>query len=101
MIPLSFQTTTTSLQIGCIVKTDRHNPHERIHSVGGVANGSAWRRTQAQVIADIESRQRAYYVTGGGRTVKVIVATHNGHKYIKPENDGIHPDNLLALPSCR
>jgi hypothetical protein len=32
--------------------------------------------------------------------VNVIVATHNGNKYIKTEADGIHPDNLLALPEC-
>jgi hypothetical protein len=30
----------------------------------------------------------------------VIVAVHNGHKYIKTKADGIQPDNLLSLPEC-
>jgi len=31
----------------------------------------------------------------------VIVAVHNGRKYLKTAADGYSPDNLLALPECR
>jgi hypothetical protein len=87
--------------ISCINKTNRNDPHDRIHSVGGVNNDkSRWKQSQQQTIQEIESGDWEFYVSGGGRTVKVIVAKHNGNKYIKTENDGIHPDNLLALPEC-
>ena len=42
----------------------------------------------------------AYYVSRGGYQVNVIVAQRLGHKYLKTENDGEQPDNLLALPEC-
>jgi len=88
-------------RIRCINKTDRLNPHERIRSVGGVnPDGGRWKQSQQQTIQDIESGEWEFYVSQAGRTVNVIVATHNGNKYIKTEADGIHPDNLLALPEC-
>jgi len=35
------------LHIRCVVRTDRTNAHERIHSVGGVKpEGSRWKLTQ-------------------------------------------------------
>ncbi|MDB5198752.1 MAG: hypothetical protein JWO92_715 [Chitinophagaceae bacterium] len=88
-------------QISCINKSDRYNPHERITHVGGKdIYGSKWRVTQQETIRRIESKESEYYVHAGGRTVNVIVATHNGNKYIKTERDGIQPDNLLSLPEC-
>lgn len=86
------------IQITCIIKSDRFNPHERITHVGGVG----WKKTQETVIQEIESGSRSYYVHAAGRTVDVIVATsHYGHKYLKTTADGIEPDNLLALGTCR
>ncbi|MFI5246011.1 MAG: DUF3892 domain-containing protein [Gemmatimonadales bacterium] len=35
-----------------------------------------------------------------GKSVWVIIATHNGNEYLKTEADGVHPNNLLALPEC-
>ncbi len=29
-----------------------------------------------------------------GDLVRLVVATHSGHEYVKMENDGIQPDNL-------
>jgi hypothetical protein len=92
----------TRVQISCINKADRQNPHERIQNIGGVrADGVHWKRSQQQAVIDIESGTYAYYVSAAGRTVDVIVATHNGNKYIKTTADGVHPDNLLALADCR
>lgn len=59
------------------------NPHERIQNIG------------------TESGKWQFYVSVGGLTVDVIVATSQyGHKYIKTLADGVHPDNLLSLPEC-
>jgi Protein of unknown function (DUF3892) len=88
-------------RISCINKTDRYNPHERIRNVGGVnPNNSRWKQSQQQTIQEIESGEWEFYVSVGGHTVDVIVATHMGNKYIKTVADGLHPDNLLALPEC-
>jgi hypothetical protein len=29
---------------------------------------------------------------------EVIIGTHNGHRYLKTQNDVVHPDKLLSLP---
>jgi hypothetical protein len=37
----------------------------------------------------------------GGQTVWVIVArSAAGNKYLKTQNDGEQPNNLLSLPEC-
>ena len=88
-------------EVKCINKTDRYNPHERIRNIGGVnPDGSRWRITQPDAIAGIESGKWTFYVNRAGRTVEVVVATHNGNKYIKTEADDVQPDNLLELPEC-
>ncbi len=87
-------------RVQCINKTHRTNPHERISHIGGIDGGTRWKLTQPDAIDGIESGKWSFYVMEGGRTVDVIVATHNGHKYLKTENDGVHPDNLLSLPEC-
>jgi hypothetical protein len=85
-----------SKHVSCINKTHRMDPHDRIHSIGG----PGWRITQTQAIADIERDPSSYYVNVSGVSVWVIVADHNGNKYIKTHNDGVHPNNLLSLPEC-
>ena len=91
----------TSVEIKCIVKSDRENPHERIKAVGGVnGDGSRWRLPEDDAIRGIETGKYAFWTQGGGKVADVIVATHLGRKYLKTVADGYSPDNLLSLPEC-
>jgi hypothetical protein len=84
------------LQITCINKTNRFNPHERIQNIGG----PGFKFSQPDAIRYIESGAHSFFVQVRGYSVGVIVAVHNGNKYIKTQNDGVQPDNLLSLPEC-
>ena len=94
--------TTITVQILCINKTDRFNPHERIRSIGGVnPDGKRWKLSQEDGIAGIESKKWRFYVSVDGDSVWVVVAeSHHGNKYLKTEPDGDQPNNLLSLPEC-
>lgn len=91
----------STLQVECITKRpSHHDPHERIQGIGGTANGGWW-HPEEQAIQNIELRVHSYFVMVNGRRVDVIVATHNGRKYLKTTADGYAPNNLLNLPECR
>ena len=91
-----------SIEIKCINKSDRYDPHERILRVGGINQaGERWSRSQTEAIAGIESGKWSFHVHRGGHTVRVVVAVSRfGNKYLKTEADGEQPDNLLSLPEC-
>ncbi len=94
------------VQISCINRTTRTDPHERISHVGGVnADGTRWKMTLDAAIAAIKADKYSFYTTykdayGTEHTVDVVIATHNGHEYLKTTADGLHPNNLLALQDC-
>lgn len=90
------------VEVSCIVKTNRFNPHERIQEIGGVnADGTRWRLSEDEAIRGIEAGEWSFFVRQGGRTVKVIIAlSPYGHKYLKTEADGSTPNNLLSLVTC-
>lgn len=90
----------TRQEVSCINNSDRSDAHARIKNIGGVINGIRWKLTQEAAIVAIESGTKEFYVSVGGKTANVIVAKHNGNKYIKTENDGAHPNNLLNLQEC-
>lgn len=91
----------TDVEIKCINKTNRPDPHERIKNIGGInPDGKRWLLTVSKAIDGIEKGKWTFYVIGGGKKVRVIIATHSGRKYLKTEADGFHPNNLLALPEC-
>ena len=90
-----------TVQISCINKVPRTDPHERITFVGGLnEDKTRWKLDLDTAIAGVESGKWEFWTTGGGKSVWVIVASHNGHKYLKTVADGLQPDNLLALPEC-
>jgi hypothetical protein len=91
-----------ALQVRCINRTTRTEPHERIQNVGGIAvDDSRWKLSESQAIAEIKRRAYAFYVDVPlGHRVEVIIATRLGREYLKTRSDGEQPDNLLALPEC-
>ncbi|MCI0554621.1 MAG: DUF3892 domain-containing protein [Anaerolineae bacterium] len=92
----------TRVEISCINKSDRFNPHERILNVGGVtAGGTPWKLSQTDAIHYIVKDTYLFYVNQGGNKVNVVIATSQyGYKYLKTTADGEQPDNLLSLPEC-
>jgi len=91
-----------NVQISCINKDDRFDPHESIIHVGGMnADGTRWRMTLAQAIQYSEAGTYRFYVNVNNDPVWVIVAvSRNGNKYLKTVADGDVPNNLLALREC-
>lgn len=90
-----------TVQVQCINKTNRMSPHERIHRIGGIHDGSRWNLPVDEAIAGIKAdKWRFWTTTPQGKSVWVIIAVHEGREYLKTEADGVHPNNLLALPEC-
>jgi hypothetical protein len=90
------------LQIQCINKTQRQEPHERIRAVGGFAGGQRWKLSLDDAVARLKSGKYRFYVhKQPWGEVNVLLATSaRGHGYLRTEADGVTPDNLLALPEC-
>ncbi len=90
------------VQVQCVTKRDRRNPHERIEGVGGMQSGKPWYLSEDQAIREIEAPapRWMFFTRVNGREAVVIVAVHNGRKYLKTTADGYEPNNLLALSAC-
>ena len=89
---------STGLEITCIVKRDRTNPHERIQEVGG----AGFHFSQAQAVQMTKAQPGTFWTRGGGKVSEVIVQTSAaGHDDLRTRSDGVVEDNLLHLPICR
>ena len=89
------------VQVSCINKREHDDPHERIINIGGInPSGNRWKRSQARAIESIEDGTYDFFVSVGRYSTDIIVATHEGHKYLKTIPDARGNDNLLSLPEC-
>lgn len=76
---------------------DGNDADRRIDAIGG--DGFCHRLDDA--IYNIQRGIHSFYVQNGFYRVNVIVASRNGRLYLKTENDGLEPNNLLSLPHRR
>jgi len=80
--------------------SDHEDPHKRIKSIGGVKDHVRWWRPEGGAITDIESGAFEYFVLVATRPIEVVVAVHEGRKYLKTKPDDYVPNNLLSQPEC-
>ena len=84
------------LQVTCINKIPRNDPHHGITHLGG----PGWKGTRQQVINDINSGANRFFTSVGGKTAFLAVREHENGSYVQTYADGVWNDNLLALPEC-
>lgn len=63
------------LQVTCINKTNRFNPHERIQNIGG----PGFKFSQPDAIRCIEQGIHSFYVTVGAIAFSVTASTYCAH----------------------
>jgi hypothetical protein len=91
-------------QVSCTEKDRSADLPSQVLAIGGTKkDGNAWvrwRKSQAAAIAEIESGEQIYYVNIEGSAPNLVVALHNGIKYLKAPSDKGAPTTLLNLPDC-
>lgn len=88
------------VQITCINKQPRQDPHEGITHVGG-HGGGGWRWTRQQVVDSILAGTNTFHTLEAGKRAEVGVVQGPHGPYLRTHSDGYWNDNLLALPECR
>lgn len=86
----------SDVQITCINKQPRDNPHEGITHLGG----ETWKWTRQQVIDSIKARTNTFYTLVAGKRAEVGVVKGPNGDYVRTYADGVWNDNLLALAEC-
>jgi len=84
--------------ISTIGRAYSRDPLERIASIGGVnADQTRWHFSQPAAIALIENGTDEFFFRVGEQSVRVVVMTHGGEKYLQSEREKTHPDDLLNV----
>lgn len=85
------------VQVTCINKEPRFNPHEGITHLGG----KTWWWTRRQVIDSINAGTNTFYtISINGKRADIRVVDGPNGQYVRTVADGIWTDNLLALTEC-
>jgi hypothetical protein len=84
------------VQVRCINKTPRNDPHHGITHLGG----QGWKWSRELVIQSIEAGTNTFYTYVNGSRSEVGVVDGPYGKYVRTHADGKWNDNLLALPEC-
>ncbi len=87
------------IEVKCINKLPRNNPHEGITHLGNAVAG--WKWTRAQVITSIEDKSNTFFTLVQGNRGNIGVVEGPNGKYVRTYRDGEWNDNLLSLPECR
>ncbi len=93
----------TRHRVRCIHRTDRPEPHERIHAIGGTnRDGSTWKLTQAEAIRGVEEGRWAFYLEcEAGAKLELVVAVDDlGRRHLETSDDSQRAGGLLGLPEC-
>lgn len=85
------------VQVTCINKTPRNNPHEGITHLGG--NG--WKWTRQQVVDSIQGKTNTFYTLVNRNRGDIGVVNGPNGSYLRTHADGAWNDNLLSLPECK
>jgi hypothetical protein len=74
------------------------NPFERVESIGGMnSDHTPWKFSQTTAISLIESGTDEFVFRAADQTIKLVVRTHGGEKYLQSEREKTHPDDLFNL----
>ncbi|HNQ92681.1 MAG TPA: DUF3892 domain-containing protein [Alphaproteobacteria bacterium] len=85
------------VEVTCINKQPRNNPHEGITHLGGYN----WWWTRADVIRSMKSGTNTFYTMKNGvKSYLQVVDGPNG-EYVRTYANGQANDNLLALNECK
>jgi hypothetical protein len=84
------------VQVTCINKQPRNDPHEGITHLGG----AGWKWPRHDVIASIEARTNTFFTMVNGKRAEVGVVDGQNGKYVRTHADNVWNDNLLALAEC-
>ena len=82
-------------RITCIIPHP-HDPDNRIAGIGGLFGWTEW---ELQIIGEIEDGAN-YYVEVEDERIRVVVAEHDGRKYLTTDPDNAVTNLLLSLPHC-
>jgi hypothetical protein len=96
---IEWEVTMARYHVTCINKRGSHlDPHERIEYIGN--QNEQWKLSEDAAIRAIENYTSSFYTQVNGKEADVVVASHNGRKYLRTTADGYRPDNLLSLTEC-
>jgi hypothetical protein len=91
----------TDSRIECVTKSDGPGAHERIRFIGGKRDdGTPWKLSQEVAVLGMDEGRWLFYIMAGKDKARVVVATSQGHRYLKTTADGEQPESLLGLPEC-
>lgn len=84
--------------ISTVERAYSRDPFERVASIGGVnADHTRWNLSQPAAIALIESGTDEFFFRADDQSVRVVVLTRSGEKYLQSEREKTHPDDLLNV----
>jgi hypothetical protein len=84
--------------VSIVSRAYSRDPLERVESIAGVnSDHTPWKLSQAAAIAGIEAGTDEFFIRADDQSIKLVVLTRDGEKYLQSEREKTHPDDLLNL----